>query len=174
MEAKAKARYLRVTPRKARRVIDLIRGQQATEALAVLKFAEQSASDPIYKLVASGVANARVRADEEGVAFDENELVISEAFVDEGPTMKRFRPRAQGRAFRIDKRTSHVTLVLASGDDLPQRKRRKGNREWARRSIRTDSDSESPRITSRSGSLTRRSRGSATRTTCSKMSRSAG
>lgn len=61
MEAKAKARYLRVTPRKARRVIDLIRGQQATEALAVLKFAEQSASDPIYKLVASGIANARVR-----------------------------------------------------------------------------------------------------------------
>ncbi|MCD1286966.1 MULTISPECIES: 50S ribosomal protein L22 [unclassified Brevibacterium] len=128
MEAKAKARYLRVTPRKARRVVDLIRGQQATEALAVLKFAEQSASDPIYKLVASGIANARVRADETGVAFDENELVISEAFVDEGPTMKRFRPRAQGRAFRIEKRTSHVTVVLASGDDLPQRKSRKGNR----------------------------------------------
>ena len=128
MEAKAKARYLRVTPRKARRVIDLIRGEPATEALAVLKFAEPVGIRSIYKLVASGIANARTRADEEGIAFDENELVISEAFVDEGPTMKRFRPRAQGRAFRIEKRTSHVSVVLASGDDLPQRKSRKGNR----------------------------------------------
>ena len=128
MEAKAKARYLRVTPQKARRVVDLIRGQQATEALAVLKFAEQSASDPIYKLVASGIANARVQADKLGEAFDENELVISEAFVDEGPTMKRFRPRAQGRAYRINKRTSHITVVLASGDDLPVSASRKGTR----------------------------------------------
>ena len=128
MEVKAKARYLRVTPQKARRVVDLIRGQQATEALAVLKFAEQSASDPIYKLVASGIANARVQADKLGEAFDENELVISEAFVDEGPTMKRFRPRAQGRAYRINKRTSHITVVLASGDDVPASASRKGNR----------------------------------------------
>ncbi len=172
MEAKAKARYLRVTPRKARRVIDLIRGQQATEALAVLKFAEQSASDPIYKLVASGIANARVKADEEGLAFDENDLVISEAFVDEGPTMKRFRPRAQGRAFRIEKRTSHVTVVLASGDDLPQRKSREGeplmgqkiNPNGFRLGITTDhkskwfADSTKP--------------GRATATTCSKTSRS--
>ncbi|GAA2010625.1 50S ribosomal protein L22 [Brevibacterium samyangense] len=125
MEAMAKARYLRVTPQKARRVVDLIRGQQATEALAVLKFAEQSASDPIYKLVASGIANARVKADKLGEAFDENDLVISEAFVDEGPTMKRFRPRAQGRAFRINKRTSHITVTLASGDDVPARYARK-------------------------------------------------
>ncbi|HLS32874.1 MAG TPA: 50S ribosomal protein L22 [Brevibacterium sp.] len=126
MEAKAKVRYLRVTPQKARRVVDLIRGQQATEALAVLKFAEQSASDPLYKLVASGVANARQTADKLGEAFDEDELVITQAFVDEGPTMRRFRPRAQGRAGRIDKRTSHVTVVLASGDDVPAD--RKGNR----------------------------------------------
>ena len=126
MEAKAKVRYLRVTPQKARRVVDLIRGQQATEALAVLKFAEVSASDPLYKLVASGVANARQTADKLGEAFDEDELVITQAFVDEGPTMRRFRPRAQGRAGRIDKRTSHVTVVLASGDDVPAD--RKGNR----------------------------------------------
>lgn len=117
MEATAKARYLRVTPQKARRVVDLIRGQQATEALAVLKFAEQSASEPIYKLVSSGIANARVKADKLGEAFNEDDLFISEAFVDEGPTMKRFRPRAQGRAGRINKRTSHITVVLASGDD---------------------------------------------------------
>ena len=113
MEAKAKARFLRVTPMKARRVVDLVRGQQATEALAVLKFAEQSASEPVYKLIASGVANARVLADKNGEAFNEDDLYISEIYVDEGPTMKRFRPRAQGRAFRINKRTSHITVVLS-------------------------------------------------------------
>ena len=126
MEATAKARYLRVTPQKARRVVDLIRGQQATEALAVLQFAQQGASEPIYKLVASGIANARVKAEETGEAFNEDDLVISAAFVDEGPTMKRIRPRAQGRAFQIKKRTSHITVVLASGEDVPAgaRKRR--------------------------------------------------
>lgn len=113
MEAKAKARYLRVTPQKARRVVDLVRGQQATEALAVLKFAEQSASKPVYKLISSGVANARFLADKNGEAFNEDNLYISEIYVDEGPTMKRFRPRAQGRAFRINKRTSHITVVLS-------------------------------------------------------------
>ncbi|MFB9777384.1 50S ribosomal protein L22 [Brevibacterium otitidis] len=128
MEATAKARYLRVTPQKARRVVDLIRGQQATEALAVLKFAEQSASEPIYKLVSSGIANARVKADKLGEAFNEDDLFISEAFVDEGPTMKRFRPRAQGRAGRINKRTSHITVVLASGDDAAGADGRKENR----------------------------------------------
>ncbi|MCQ9369176.1 50S ribosomal protein L22 [Brevibacterium sp. 50QC2O2] len=115
MEAKAKARFVRVTPQKARRVVDLVRGQQATEALAVLKFAEQGASEPVRKLVASGIANARQQADKLGTAFDENNLVISEIFVDEGPTMKRFQPRAQGRAFRINKRTSHITVVLSDG-----------------------------------------------------------
>ena len=126
MEAKAKVRYLRVTPQKARRVVDLIRGQQATVALAVLKFAEQAASEPVYKLVASGVANARQEAEKLGESFNEDELVITQAFVDEGPTMRRFRPRAQGRAGRINKRTSHITVVLGSGDDIPAD--RKGNR----------------------------------------------
>ena len=116
MEAKAKVRYLRVTPQKARRVVDLIRGQQATEALAVLKFAEQAASEPVYKLVASGIANARVQADKLNEAFSEDDLIISEAYVDEGPTMKRFQPRAQGRAFRINKRTSHITVVLSDAE----------------------------------------------------------
>ncbi|WGW10895.1 50S ribosomal protein L22 [Saxibacter everestensis] len=118
MEATAKARYLRVTPQKARRVVDLIRGQQASEALAVLKFAQQDVSEPIYKLVASGIANARVKADQLGEAFIEDDLVITAAYVDEGPTMKRFRPRAQGRAFRIKKRTSHITVVLGTADDV--------------------------------------------------------
>ncbi|GAA1747376.1 50S ribosomal protein L22 [Rothia terrae] len=114
MEAKASARYVRVTPMKARRVVNLIRGKQAEEALAILKFAPQGASEPVYKIVASAVANARQKANAEGVSFKEEELFISEAFVDEGPTMKRFQPRAQGRAFRINKRTSHITVVVAT------------------------------------------------------------
>lgn len=114
MEAKAIARYLRVTPMKARRVVDLVRGKQANEALAILKFAQQGASEPVLKVVASAVANARVAADRDGVAFNEDELFISEAFVDEGATMKRFQPRAQGRAYRINKRTSHITVVVSS------------------------------------------------------------
>ena len=123
MEAKASARHVRVTPQKARRVVDLIRGKQAVEAAAVLQFAPQSASDPIRKVLQSAIANARVKADRASEAFDERNLVISEAFVDEGPTMKRFRPRAQGRAARINKRTSHITVVVA-----PNQKSKGGNR----------------------------------------------
>lgn len=117
MEAMAKARFIRVTPQKARRVVDLIRGKQATEAIAVLKFAPQAASEPVLKIVQSAIANARVIADRDNVAFDENKLVIKTALVDEGPTLKRFRPRAQGRASQILKRTSHITVVVAPVDD---------------------------------------------------------
>src|SRR5512135_2971778 len=113
MEAKAQARYIRVTPMKARRVVDLIRGKQAVQALAVLEFAPQAASEPVRKVVQSAIANARVKADRASQPFDERLLVVQEAFVDEGPTMKRFRPRAQGRAYRINKRTSHITVVVA-------------------------------------------------------------
>ena len=123
VEAKAQARFVRVTPTKARRMVDLIRGQQVTEAVAVLTFAPQSASDPVKKVLESAIANARVKADRESVAFDERNLVITAAFVDEGPTMKRFRPRAQGRAARINKRTSHITVVVA-----PNQKSKGGNR----------------------------------------------
>ena len=114
MEAKASARFVRVTPMKARRVVNLIRGKQAEEALAILKFAPQGASEPVYKIVASAVAHARQKATQEGLPFREEELFISEAFVNEGPTMKRIQPRAQGRAYRINKRTSHITVVVAT------------------------------------------------------------
>ncbi|GAA1974736.1 LSU ribosomal protein L22P [Isoptericola sp. CG 20/1183] len=113
MEAKAQARFVRVTPQKARRVVDLIRGKQAVEAVAVLKFAPQAASEPVRKVVESAVANARVKADRASERFDETEYVVSEVYVDEGPTLKRFRPRAQGRASQILKRTSHITVVVA-------------------------------------------------------------
>ena len=112
MEAKAQARYVRVTPQKARRVVDLIRGRQAQEAVAVLEFAPQAASEPVRKVVQSAMANARVKAEQASEPFDERLLVIHQAYVDEGPTLKRFRPRAQGRAYRIRKRTSHITVVV--------------------------------------------------------------
>jgi large subunit ribosomal protein L22 len=118
MEAVAKLKHIRITPMKARRVVNTIRGKQATEALAILKFAPQAASEPIYKLVASAVANAKVKADAANIMFDEDDLIISQAYVDEGTTLKRFMPRAQGRAFRINKRTSHITVVVATPDEV--------------------------------------------------------
>ena len=119
LSARAQARYVRVTPMKARRVVDLVRGMPAEEALAVLRFAPQAASEPVYKVVASAVANARFTAERDSRRFDVEDLVVREAYVDEGPTLKRFRPRAQGRAFRIDKRTSHITIVVQPGPGDP-------------------------------------------------------
>ena len=113
MEAKAQARFVRVTPQKARRVVDLIRGKQAQEAVATLSFAPQAAGEVVRKVVESAIANARVKADRSGEVFDASSLMVAEAYVDEGPTLKRFRPRAQGRASRILKRTSHITVVVA-------------------------------------------------------------
>ena len=114
VESIARVRHIRVTPQKARRVVALIKGKQAEEALAILKFAPQGASEPIYKLVASAIANARVKADKDGEYLDEQDLYVKNAYVDEGTTLKRFRPRAQGRAFQIKKRTSHITVVLGT------------------------------------------------------------
>ena len=109
MEAKAIARHVRVTPRKARRMVDLIRGKKATEAITILKFAPQDASLPVRKVLESAIAN-----DKAGEPFRENDLVVKETYVDEGVTLKRFRARAQGRAARINKRTSHITVVVAN------------------------------------------------------------
>ena len=86
----------------------------AEEALAILKFAPQSASEPVSKLVTSAMANARVKADKDGEFLDDRDLFVANVYVDEGTTLKRFRPRAQGRAFQIKKRTSHITVVLAT------------------------------------------------------------
>ena len=107
--AKATARYVRVAPMKARRVVDLIRGLPAGEAQAILRFAPQAASEPVGKVLDSAIANAVTTH-----SLDQRGLVVSEAYVDEGPTLKRFRPRAQGRAYRIRKRTSHITVVVAA------------------------------------------------------------
>ena len=110
----ASARFARISPMKARRVVDMVRGLAVDEALAMLQFAPQAASETIYKVLESAVANA------EGTeSLDRNTLVVSKAMVDEGPTMKRWRPRAQGRASRINKRTSHITLVVAPRPQNP-------------------------------------------------------
>ena len=108
--ASAVARFVRVSPTKARRVIDLVRGKSVAEALDILRWAPQAASVPVGKVLDSAIANAAHNYDHP----DAESLFISEAYVDEGPTLKRFRPRAQGRAYRIRKRTSHITVVVAS------------------------------------------------------------
>ncbi|CAM3517282.1 50S ribosomal protein L22 [Nocardioides dubius] len=107
----ASARFVRITPMKARRVVDMVRGLQVDEALALLQFAPQAAAETVYKVLESAIANATTT---EGLAA--GDLVVSKATVDEGPTMKRWRPRAQGRATRINKRTSHITLVVQPAD----------------------------------------------------------
>lgn len=108
--ARAVLRDIRHTPQKARRVINLVRGMKADQALAVLKFAPQAAGQDIYALLNSAVANAKQK---NPAIRDASELWVIEATVDEGATMKRFRPRAQGRGFRILKRTSHITVVVS-------------------------------------------------------------
>src|SRR6266545_4836516 len=116
--ARAVARHVRISATKARRVVNLVRGLPAREALTVLQFAPQAASEPVYKVLASAIANA-----ENNERLDPDALLVAEAYVDEGPTLKRFRPRAQGRAYRIRKRTSHITVVLES---VPPAQNRRG------------------------------------------------
>ena len=127
----ARARYVRATPMKVRRVVDLIRGRSAEDALNVLRFAPQAASEPVAKVVASAVANA-----ENNLDLDPETLWISQVYVDEGPQLKRFRPRAQGRAYRIRKRTSHITVEVESRPKPEPKKATaaKGRKSSAKRS----------------------------------------
>lgn len=125
--AVARARFVRVTPMKARRVVEMIKGRTAQEALAVLRFAPQAASEPVSKVLASAMANA-----ENNLDLDPESLVVSKAYVDEGPTLKRIRPRAQGRAFRIRKRTSHITVEVESVQ-VPQSERPRQQRQRQQR-----------------------------------------
>lgn len=107
MEAKAQATYIRISPRKVKIVLDLIRNKPVEEAMAIVKFTPKSACEPIGKLLQSAVANA-----ENNFNMDKSNLYVAQAMVCPGPIMKRIRPRAQGRAYRIEKRSSHITLVL--------------------------------------------------------------
>ncbi|UHA71708.1 50S ribosomal protein L22 [Paenibacillus sp. 481] len=108
MQAKAHANNIRIAPRKIKLVIDLIRGKQVGEAIAILRHTPKSASPVVEKLLNSAIANA-----EHNYQMDVNKLVIEQVFANQGPTLKRFRPRAMGRASRINKRTSHITLVVS-------------------------------------------------------------
>lgn len=117
-DARAVLKNYRSTAQKSRRVINLVRGKGVDEARSILKFSPQGVSEPILKLLNSAVANALTRADRFGLRVNEDDLFISEVFADEGPTMKRFRPRARGTAGRILKRTSHITLVVATSEEV--------------------------------------------------------
>lgn len=108
MQTKAVARYIRMSPRKARQVIDLIRGKDVAEAFAILKFMPNKATEPVNKALKSAVANA-----EHNYELDAGNLYVKEAYVDAGPTLKRIMPRAMGRADMIKKRTSHITVVVS-------------------------------------------------------------
>ncbi len=114
MEAKATARFVRIAPNKARRVVDLIRGQHVEEARRILQFTPIGATTAVTKVLNSAVANAEQRS---GGAVGPGEMRVARAYVDEGPTLKRYRPRALGRATRIRKRTSHITVVVESITD---------------------------------------------------------
>ena len=112
MKTHAKAQYVRQSPYKVRRVLDIVRGLPVSEARVVLVHTNRRAADPILKCLDSAVANA-----EHNMALDADELFIAEAYADEGPTLKRWRPRARGRATRIRKRTSHITIVVADEEE---------------------------------------------------------
>ena len=126
--ATAKARFVRVSASKARRVIDLVRGKSVSEALDILRWAPQAASEPVAKVIASAAANAQ-----NNDGLDPSTLVVATVYADEGPTAKRIRPRAQGRAFRIRKRTSHITVIVES---RPARGERAGQSASSTRSRR--------------------------------------
>ncbi len=112
MQARAIARYVRVSPRKARIVIDTVRGKDVVDALDSLRFNERAVSETVYKVVASAAANA-----ENKYGVRRENLYIKECYVDEGPTIKRFRPRAKGSASPIRKRTSHITVIVATREE---------------------------------------------------------
>lgn len=110
MEATAKVTFVRIAPRKVQIVLDLIRNQPADKAMAILKHTPKAATEVLEKLLKSAMANAEVKG------MDISKLYIAECFVNQGPTLKRMRPRAQGRAYGIDKKTSHITIVLKEAE----------------------------------------------------------
>lgn len=112
MEARATARHVGMSPRKVRMVVDLIRGRDVNDAYSILRFSKKSATDPIEKTLRSAVANAQQKADADGEYLDTDELVVSAAYVDEGPRHKRYRAAAMGRAAPRLKRTSHITIIV--------------------------------------------------------------
>ena len=120
MQAKALKKYIRSSPRKMRLVIDLIRGKNAEEALDILSFTKNTASKVAYDVLKSAVSNLNYKADQEGLSYESNEILVKTVFVNQGPTMKRIQPAPMGRAFRIRKRTNHLTIELETKDHNDQ------------------------------------------------------
>ncbi len=112
MQAKAIAKYVRMSPRKVRLVVDLIRGRSVNEAYATLQFSKKAAADPVGKTLRSAVANAQYKAQDEGDVLDVDDLIVREVYVDEGPMLKRWRAAAMGRAAPRRRRMSHITVVV--------------------------------------------------------------
>ena len=121
MEASAKLRYLRITPRKVRVVADLIRGKNVNQALAQLAYVEKRAAEPVAKLLRSAVANAEQANKDQ--SLDVDRLLVKQLMVDQGPSLRRYMPRAMGRAFKVLKKTSHVSLTIS--DENPKKKKRR-------------------------------------------------
>ncbi|MDE2654528.1 MAG: 50S ribosomal protein L22 [Gemmatimonadota bacterium] len=117
MEARAIARHIRMSPRKVRLVVDQIRGRSVNEAISVLTFSKKAAAVPVSKTLLSAIANAQDLANRDGDSVDVDELVVSRAFVDEGPTLKRWRARAMGRASPRRRRTSHITVEVTAKEN---------------------------------------------------------
>lgn len=116
MTARAIARYVRMSPRKVRLVVDQIRGTSVNDAYAILQFSPKAAAEPVSKTLRSAVANAQNKAEDQGGVLDLDDLVVKAAYVDEGPTLRRYRAAAMGRAAPIRKRTSHITVVVDTKD----------------------------------------------------------
>ncbi len=142
--AQAVARFVRVSPTKARRVIDLVRGKSVEQALDILRWAPQAASEPVAKVIASAAANAQ-----NNNGLDPSTLVVATVYADEGPTAKRIRPRAQGRAYRIRKRTSHITVIVES---RPKREGGKGQASASAARARRAQGSKAKSADSKGGS----------------------
>jgi large subunit ribosomal protein L22 len=137
--ATAVARFVRVSPTKARRVIDLVRGKSVADALDILRWAPQAASEPVAKVIASAAANAQ-----NNNGLDPATLVVATVYADGGPTAKRIRPRAQGRAFRIRKRTSHITVIVESRPSKDARGSQSASATRARRAQASKAASTAP------------------------------
>ena len=117
MQARARQRHIRMSARKVRLVVDQIRGKSVNEANALLSFSKKAAAEPVGKALRSAVANAQMKSQDDGAVLDVDDLYVRECFVDEGPTLRRWRARAQGRAAPVRKRTSHITVVVDTMED---------------------------------------------------------
>ena len=142
MEAIAKTKYLKGSPRKARLVIDLIRGRNVSQALAILKFTDKRAAQPISKCLASAIANATYQAEQKNIAIDPDELWVRSCFVDMGPTKgrKRMRPAPQGRAYREQRHYCHITIEVTSDEQPKDAKALKAEEAKAKRAAATKAE----------------------------------